>query len=115
MRIRKDKGTRSRRVTALIIKVDAEELASYDDSGATGNRSCFVLEKGSYSFCVGNDVRSAEYVYRIEVDEDIVTRECVQAAAPVIPFEMAIYRHMSLFRSMRQTKLHADLKLCRKR
>ena len=71
----------------LIIKVDAEALASYDDSGATGNRSCFVLEKGSYSFCVGNDVRSAEYVYRIEVDEDIVTRECVQAAAPVIPFD----------------------------
>lgn len=43
------------------IAVDIAKLASYDDSGVTGNKSCYVLEAGEYKFYVGSDVRSAEY------------------------------------------------------
>ncbi len=34
-----------------------KEMASYDDSGVTGHRSCWVLEKGNYRIYVGNCVR----------------------------------------------------------
>ncbi len=34
-------------------------LASYDDSGLTGYRYCYILEEGYYRFYVGTDVRSA--------------------------------------------------------
>ena len=34
-------------------------MASYDDSGVTGHKSCYVLEEGCYEIFVGSDVRSA--------------------------------------------------------
>lgn len=34
-------------------------LASYDDTGAAGHRSCYVLEEGTYRIYVGTDVRHA--------------------------------------------------------
>ena len=35
-----------------------EDLASFDDLGKTGNKSCYVLEAGDYRFLVGNSVRN---------------------------------------------------------
>ena len=55
------------------IAVDIAKLASYDDSGVTGNKSCYVLEAGEYKFYVGSDVRSAEYACSFEQGEDLVT------------------------------------------
>jgi len=37
-------------------------LASYDDSGKSGHKNCFVLEAGEYKFYCGSDVRSAEQI-----------------------------------------------------
>lgn len=37
-------------------------LASYDDTGAAGHRSCYVLEEGDYRLYVGGDVRRAQCV-----------------------------------------------------
>ena len=48
----------------LILKAELTELASYDDSGVTGHKSCYVLEAGDYIFYVGTDVRSAREVGR---------------------------------------------------
>ena len=45
----------------VTINVAKESFASYDDSGATGHKSCYVLEEGSYEFYVGSDVRSAAF------------------------------------------------------
>ena len=36
-------------------------LSSYDDSGAAGHKSCYVMEAGTYEFYIGTDVRNAEY------------------------------------------------------
>lgn len=69
------------------IAVDIAKLASYDDSGVTGNRSCYVLEAGEYKFYVGSDVRSAEYACSFEQGEDLVTERLTQALAPVESFE----------------------------
>lgn len=69
------------------IAVDIAKLASYDDSGVTGNKSCYVLEAGEYKFYVGSDVRSAEYACSFEQGEDLVTERLTQALAPVDSFE----------------------------
>lgn len=69
------------------IAVDIAKLASYDDSGVTGNKSCYVLEAGEYKFYVGSDVRSAEYACSFEQGEDFVTERLTQALAPVENFE----------------------------
>lgn len=69
------------------IAVDIAKLASYDDSGVTGNKSCCVLEAGEYKFYVGSDVRSAEYACSFEQGEDLVTERLTQALAPVESFE----------------------------
>lgn len=72
---------------AVEIAVDIAKLASYDDSGVTGNKSCYVLEAGEYKFYVGSDVRSAEYACSFEQGEDLVTERLTQALAPVESFE----------------------------
>lgn len=69
------------------IAVDISKLASYDDSGVTGNKSCYVLEAGEYKFYVGSDVGSAEYACSFEQGEDLVTERLTQALAPVESFE----------------------------
>lgn len=69
------------------IAVDIAKLASYDDSGVTGNKSCYVLEAGVYKFYVGSDVRSAEYACSFEQGEDLVTERLTQSLAPVESFE----------------------------
>ena len=59
----------------IILEVNIESLASYDDSGITGNKSCYVLEAGEYIFYVGTDVRNAQAVYKYKIDETIVTEK----------------------------------------
>ena len=42
--------------------IDKYMIASYDEVGITGNKSCYVLEAGTYELYAGNDVRSAGLV-----------------------------------------------------
>ncbi len=71
----------------LTLHIRLRDLASYDDSGATGNPYCYVLEAGAYQFYLGTDVRSAEKCYTYLQAETEVTSRCVQCMAPVLPFE----------------------------
>lgn len=71
----------------LEISVRLETLASYDDSGVTGNRFCWVLEEGEYKFFVGTDVCSAQETFKFSLSESKVTEKCIQALAPVLPFK----------------------------
>lgn len=70
----------------ITVSCTAYEIASYDDSGVTGNKSCYVLENGKYDLYVGTDVRSASCAASFELDDTIVVAECTQALAPVLPF-----------------------------
>lgn len=58
------------------------DMASYDDSGVTGHKSCYVLEPGDYKIYAGNDVRKAELVYVHTIQHLIVTRQLSEALAP---------------------------------
>ena len=70
----------------LTINVTKESFASYDDSGATGHKSCYVLEEGSYEFYVGSDVRSAAFAGAYEQPFKVV-EILTEAMAPVEAFE----------------------------
>lgn len=71
----------------LTIMIDKHALASYDDSGVTGHKSCYVMEKGVWRFYVGTDVRTAALAGQIECPETIVVKRLEEACAPVTAFE----------------------------
>lgn len=57
----------------LTLKTKLTDLASFDDLGKTGNKSCWVLEAGDYRFLVGNSVRSVTEAGTATVDTLRVT------------------------------------------
>ncbi len=71
----------------ICMTIPRAQLASYDDSGASGNINCYVLEAGEYRFFVGTDVRSAVQAASFTIDKTEVISRHEQAAAPVTPFE----------------------------
>lgn len=71
----------------ILLSIARSELASYDDSGITGNKSCYVLESGNYEIYVGSDVRSAALAGGFMIPETVVVSRCQEALAPVKPFE----------------------------
>lgn len=71
----------------LTIQIDRHTLASYDDSGATGNKSCYVMEAGVWKFYVGTDVRSAVLAGQTEYAETVIVERLEEACAPVTAFE----------------------------
>ena len=75
----------------LMLQIPLKGLASYDDSGITGNKSCFVLEPGDYRFHVGEDCRNTEEILingkaLFHLEELIVTERLHEAAAPLRAF-----------------------------
>ncbi len=70
----------------LRLTVSREQLASFDDSGLTGNKDCYVIQKGCYQFFLGGDVRSAESLGAYPVEKDDVVSRLSEAAAPAAPF-----------------------------
>lgn len=67
----------------IVLKWKAEDMASFDDSGATQNKDCFVLEAGEYVIYAGDSVRSAKEVGSVHYAEDIVTEKLSDALYPV--------------------------------
>ena len=60
---------------------------SYDDNGASGFAHCTVLEAGEYRFCVGTDVRNAEYTASIQLSRTVPGPQRRQSMAPVQSFD----------------------------
>lgn len=58
----------------LTLTADMGSLASFDDLGKTGNRSCYVLEAGDYRFLVGNSVRNVSEAGTATIDALRVTQ-----------------------------------------
>ncbi len=65
----------------LYMKIREEDVASFDDSGKTGYKSCFVMEEGFCNVYVGTDVRSAEKVASVTTVETYVVSEHEQVLA----------------------------------
>ncbi|WP_191018271.1 glycoside hydrolase family 3 C-terminal domain-containing protein [Treponema zioleckii] len=76
----------------LNLEFKLSDFASYDDSGATGNKSCFVLEEGLYKIFVGTDVQNAEQISvdgkaGIELEKLKVVQTLSEASSPSVPFK----------------------------
>ena len=56
-------------------------MASYDDAGATGYKSAYVLEPGEYAVYAGSCVRSAEKAGVVKADKLTVCDQLEEAAA----------------------------------
>lgn len=67
-----------------IIKIDVDEysMASYDDSGVTGYKSCYVLEAGDYEILVGNSVKKCESVFTYQLDDTVVVEQLSEVMCP---------------------------------
>ena len=70
------------------IYVSKQQLASYDDSGKTGNKSAYVIEKGEYGFYIGNNVRDTEKVHTYHQPETVVSEQLEEASAPKECFDI---------------------------
>ena len=73
------------------LSVTAEKYicASYDDSGVTGHKSSYLLEKGDYDFYLGTSVRKCEKIYTKTLTEDeiLMTLSEAMAVKPEMAFE----------------------------
>lgn len=83
------------RKTALLQPGEAENFvidcpksyfASYDEYGAAGNKSCYVLEGGKYELYVGTDVRSAACIGSWQQEQQVLEK-LHEACAPAEVFE----------------------------
>lgn len=75
----------------LELTIPVSRFASYDDSGVTGHKSCYVLEEGLYEIYVGNSVRCTEKANvdgkgGYEIASCVVTVELEEALAPTKEF-----------------------------
>lgn len=71
----------------LTITVPIHNMASYDDSGITGHKSCYVLETGDYDIYVGNSIRNVTKApVNLTIPTLIVTKELQEALAPTKSF-----------------------------
>lgn len=71
----------------VTITFSVSSMAAYDDTGASGKKSCYVLEEGLYRIWAGNSVRDLEAVPVNEkegyyLSELQVAEELEEAAAP---------------------------------
>ncbi|MDO8149645.1 MULTISPECIES: glycoside hydrolase family 3 protein [unclassified Isoptericola] len=78
----------------LELRFRLDDLAAYDDTGATGHRSAYVLEAGRYEVLVGTDVRTAVPCGGAHVAELRVVRQVTEAGAvaPGHAFERVVAR-----------------------
>ena len=83
----KTKTLASGETQTLRFEIALDDLASYDDGGITGNKSCYVREAGEFSLYVGTDVRGAEKVYGFVQTDTVVVKRLSEVLAPVLPFE----------------------------
>lgn len=72
----------------LRVCIALKTLASYDDSGATGHKNCYVVEQGCYQFYVGASVRDAQRSSAtLELEQLLVTEALTEVLGPVKDFE----------------------------
>ena len=70
----------------LIINIPKSYIASYDDSGVTGYKSCYILEEGLYKIYIGSDVRNAEESGQYD-EKFTIVESLEEACAPIVEFK----------------------------
>lgn len=71
----------------LKFEIPLDRMASFDDSGATGHRNCYVLEAGDYTIHVGNSIRNTTECLFFELAETVELKKLQEALAPYEKFD----------------------------
>ena len=71
----------------LKLSIRISDMASYDDEGITGNKACYVLEAGEYSFYAGNSIRNLQEAGSHSIDTLMITERCNSALPPIEQFK----------------------------
>lgn len=66
----------------LTLNVPIYSLASFDDTGVTGHKYSYILEKGEYKFFIGENVRDVDEIGSIKYKEDKVLETLKAVCAP---------------------------------
>lgn len=66
----------------LTLSVPIYSLASFDDTGVTGHKYSYILEKGEYKFFIGENVRDVDEIGSIKYKEDKVLEILKAVCAP---------------------------------
>ena len=65
----------------LVITAQPYSYASFDDSGNSGNRNCYVLEEGEYKFFLGTSVKKCDEVLSFKLDSLKVLQSLTEVMA----------------------------------
>lgn len=71
----------------LHLSFPLSRMASYDDSGITGHKSCWVLEEGQYDIFMGTNVRETSCIFSMTIPSLLVSESLEEALSPVQPFQ----------------------------
>ncbi len=71
----------------LKFEIPLDRMASFDDSGVTGHRNCYVLETGDYTIHVGNSIRNTTECLFFELAETVELQKLQEALAPYEKFD----------------------------
>jgi beta-glucosidase len=71
----------------VTIEAPATRYASYDDDGRLGHGTGFMLEKGVYTFILGDSVAEGKEAGRMELSDDVVIESLKSALKPVESFK----------------------------
>lgn len=72
----------------IMLDINIADMSSYDDSGITGHKSCYVLEPGEYNIYIGKCVRCAEKVFSFSINDLTVIKTLSEALAPERDFDV---------------------------
>ncbi len=72
----------------LTLRFPIKRMATFDDTGITGNKSSYVLLKGDYRIYVGTDVRNAKCIFTYNVPSTKVTEQLSSAMAPYLDLDV---------------------------
>ncbi len=74
----------------LTVNWTEREMASYDDTGATGFKNSFVMESGEYIFYTGANVRDINYTGSFNLSETTEIEKTSPALYPIREFERMV-------------------------
>jgi beta-glucosidase len=85
----KTKELKSGESQTIELNFKLDSLASYDDTGVTGNRACYVLEKGEYLIYVADSVAKTRnndtLLYTYKQNELVITQKLENRLVPHDP------------------------------
>lgn len=69
------------------LTVNMNNIATYDDCGASGNKNCSVLEAGNYVFNLGLDSLNLKEIISVNLEKTIVVSKHLESCSPKEAFK----------------------------